>query len=522
VSFSQRRRNIRPIRKHGGVPEDIRLTRACRELDPDTPSAADQELIAMPTPPTEHGHLHAVPNEPADPTPPSLSGSHHPVVVIGGGQAGLSTSWWLNDRGIDHVVLESHRAGHEWRDRRWDSFCLVTPNWQCQLPGFGYEGDAPDGFMVRSDIERYLDAFVDSFKPPLVEGVRVTGLTGRSDGTFEIGYLAGDERGTLTGDQVVIATGPYQVPRTPRLAERLPEHLSQLHSSEYRNPDQLPRGAVLVVGTGQSGCQIAEDLHLAGRTMHLATGTAPRVARFYRGRDCVAWLSEMGTYTKGIDQFDDSEAVRHKTNHYVTGRDGGRDIDLRRFALEGMVLHGRLTDVVSGRPRFSTDLRANLDGADEVAEGIKDSIDAYIAANGIDAPVEARPAPVWQPGPEADEPTELDLDAAGIRTVIWSTGFGRDHRWIELPVFDGRGYPTHDRGVTSQPGLYFMGLPWQYTWGSGRFSGVGDDAEHVVDEIARTRRGTVADGLHWLAGTPSSTFPDDTRDDDWVAPRTAS
>lgn len=469
---------------------------------------------------SENTHLHAVPN------PVELDGAHHSVIVIGGGQAGLSMSWWLTSHGVDHVVLEADKAGHEWHDRRWDSFCLVTPNWQCALPGFPYSGPDPDGFMVRDQIVEYLDKFVASFGPPLVEGIRATRLRARTDGRFEIGFEtsteAGTATGTLTGDQVVVATGPYQVPRTPRLAERLPDHVTQLHSAQYRNPEQLPDGAVLVVGTGQSGCQIAEDLHLAGREVHLATGTAPRVARFYRGRDCVAWLSDMGTYTKGIDKFADGEAVRFRTNHYVTGRDGGRDIDLRRFAAEGMRLHGRLAGISGSALDFGPQLRANLDGADAVAESIKDSIDAFIEANGIDAPVEERRAPVWEPGPDADLPERLDLVETGINTVIWSTGFGRDNRWIELPIFDGRGYPTHDRGVTSQPGLYFLGLPWQYTWGSGRFSGVAADAEHLAGEIVRTRRAVVADGLYWLAGTPSSTFPDETRDDDWVAVRTAS
>lgn len=458
---------------------------------------------------TAPSHLHVVP----DTVRAGIDGTHRSVVVVGGGQAGLSASWWLAHRGIDHVVLESSTAGHEWADRRWDSFCLVTPNWQCALPGFPYDGPDPDGFMVREEIGAYLEEFVASFDPPLVEGVRATALRAREDGAFEIRT----DRGTLSADQVVVATGPYQVPRTPRMAERLPDDVLQLHSSQYRNPGQLPEGAVLVVGTGQSGCQIAEDLHLAGRTVHLATGTAPRVARFYRGRDCVAWLSEMGTYTKGIDQFADAEAVRHRTNHYVTGRDGGRDIDLRRFALEGMALHGRLTRIADGVLHFDGSLRANLDGADAVCEGIKDSIDAHIAAHGIDAPREERPGPVW--APTSEDPEHIDLAAAGITTVVWSTGYGRDDRWIELPVFDGRGYPTHDRGVSSQPGLYFVGLPWQYTWGSGRFAGVAADAEHVVRRIVDTRLSQVADGLHWLAGTPSSTFP---RDEDWVAPRSAS
>jgi putative flavoprotein involved in K+ transport len=227
----------------------------------------------------------------------------------------------------------------------------------------------------------------------------------------------------------------------------------------------------------------------------------------------------MGTYTRGIDQFDDADAVRFRANHYVTGRDGGHDIDLRAFAREGMALHGRLTGISNGRLTFGRDLRANLDGADAVSESIKDSIDAYILRQGVDAPVEARYTPVWEPGPEAENPPDLELAAADITTVIWSTGYGRDDRWIELPIFNGRGYPTHDRGVTSQPGLYFIGLPWQYTWGSGRFAGVAADAEYLAKEIVATRRSAVATGLHWLAGTPQETYP---LDDDWFAPRTVA
>src|SRR5882757_8348945 len=378
----------------------------------------------------------------------SVDGLHRSVVVIGGGQAGLSMSYCLMNRAIDHLVLEREQVGHEWANRRWETFCLVTPNWQCQLPGFGYQGDDPDGFMLRDQIVAYLRAYARSFESPLVEGVSATRLRQEATGGFSIETSAG----RLTADQVVLATGPYQVPLRPRLADRLPDELVQVHSSEYREPDQLPPGEVLVVGTGQSGCQIAEDLHLAGRRVHLCVGGAPRTARRYRGKDVVDWLHEMGYYDMPIHEHPQQERVRAKANHYVTGRDGGRDIDLRRFAREGMRLHGRLAAITGdGTLSFGPELRANLDGADAVSEGIKDSIDAYIDANGIDAPVEERRAPVWQPGPEADEPYELDLAEAGITTVIWSTGFGRDNRWIELPIFDGRGYPTHDRGVTSQP-----------------------------------------------------------------------
>lgn len=439
-----------------------------------------------------------------------LEGVHHSVVIVGGGQAGLSMSHCLTQRSVDHIVLEPDRVGHEWRDRRWDSFCLVTPNWQCQLPGFPYSGDDPDGFMVRDEIVRYIEAYAKSFDPPVVEGVAATRLRRDRKGR----YLVGTSHGELIADQVVLATGPYQVPLIPRLADRLPGELTQIHSSQYRGPDQLPPGEVLVIGTGQSGCQIAEDLHLAGRQVHLAVGSAPRVARFYRGRDVVAWLDALGYYRKAVDEFADVDAVRFRVNHYVTGRDGGRDIDLRAFARDGMRLYGRLAGVTGTTLRFAPDLGKNLDHADAVAESIKDSVDSYIDAHGIDAPPEPRYTPVWTP---EREPTQSDLGDTGITSVIWSTGFGRDDRWIEVPVFDGRGYPTHDRGVTISPGLHFLGLPWQHTWGSGRLSGVADDAAYLADRIVT---GTASDHLfRWIAGTSTSTYP---RDDEWVAPRTVA
>lgn len=425
---------------------------------------------------------------------PSVAGAHYPVAVVGGGQAGLSASYHLRERGIDHIVIEANRVGCEWRERRWDSFCLVTPNWQCKLPGFPYRGTDPDGFMTRDEIVRYLEDYAAFVRPPLVEGVRVTRLRRGVPGPFELTTTAG----ALTADQVIVATGPYHGPAIPRMAERLPSHVTQVHSSRYRNPESLPDGAVLVVGTGQSGCQIAEDLHLAGRQVHLAVGGAPRVARFYRGRDCVAWLDEMGHYAKNIGEFDDAEAVRMRVNHYVTGRDGGRDIDLRAFARDGMRLYGRLVGVDGPALRFADDLKANLDHADAVAEGIKDAIDAYIEAHGIRAPGEARYTPVWQP---VDPPRELDLEVAGITSVVWATGFTRDHRWVEVPVFDGRGYPMHWRGVTNCPGLYFLGLPWQYSWGSGRFEAVGRDAEFLAGHIDAGRR--LADVCGVLTGAPS-------------------
>ncbi|HEY5752626.1 MAG TPA: MSMEG_0569 family flavin-dependent oxidoreductase [Chthoniobacterales bacterium] len=402
--------------------------------------------------------------------------SNFSVIIIGGGQAGLSMSYYLKERGIDHVVFERDRIAESWRTKRWDSFCLVTPNWQCTLPGFHYSGNDPDGFMVKNDIVAYIEAYAKSFNPPVKEGVTVGNLRRNEAGIFEVNTSIGG----FTANQVVVAVGGYHTPVIPRLSDRFPADIVQIHSAHYKNPGLLPPGNVLVVGTGQSGCQIAEDLHLAGRGVHLCVGGAPRTARRYRGKDVVAWLHEMGYYDKPIHEHPQKERVRAKANHYVTGRDGGRDIDLRKFALEGMLLHGRLREIEGTTLRFADDLEENLDKADSVSESIKTSIDEFIAANDIDAPVEERYRPPWKPtGPPAD----LDLTTANITSVIWGVGYRMDYRWIDLPLFDGKGYPGHERGVTSMPGVYFLGLPWQHTWGSGRFSGVAQDARFLADCI---------------------------------------
>jgi len=401
--------------------------------------------------------------------------SHYSAVVVGGGQAGLSASYWLSRAGFDHVVFEKKTAMHKWRDGRWDAFCLVTPNWQCQLPGHPYAGSDPHGFMVKDEILEYLDAFRRKVDAPLRENVEVQSVEHVGD-RFRITSTDG----ICTANAVFLATSLYGEPSVPRFAERVPDSIVQLHTVDYRNPAVLPEGAVVVVGSGQSGAQIAEDLHLAGRKVHMVTGNAPRCARFYRGRDVVDWLWDIGQYQ--ITVADDGMGhKRHDTNHYLTGREGGRDIDLRVFAKQGMSLYGRLTTVEQGRMMFEPNLRSNLDEADRVYNGINALIDRHIAANGI-AATEGKPyVPVWIP---TDEAAALDLSAAGVGAVVWATGFTPDWSYVRLPIFDGTGYPTHRRGVTNVPGAYVLGLPWLWTWGSGRFLSVGRDAEHVVKEEA--------------------------------------
>jgi putative flavoprotein involved in K+ transport len=410
------------------------------------------------------------------PAPAVLAG-HFDAVVVGGGQAGLATSFHLLEQGVDHVVLERDRVACSWREDRWDSFCLVTPNWQCRLPSFPYSGDDPDGFMLKDEIVAYVEDFAASFSPPLYEGVAVERVAA-ADGCFRVSTSSGE----ITTDQVVLAVGGYHVPSIPRFGAALPRRVTQLHSSRYRNASSLPDGSVLVVGSGQSGAQIAEDLHLSGREVHLSVGTAPRVARFYRGRDCVAWLEDMGHYDMPIEQHPEGLAARREPNHYVTGRDGGRDIDLRAFARDGMHLHGRLVGADGEQLRFAGDLRANVDAADATAERIKDAIDRFIADEGIPAPVEERYRPVWAPA--SDGETSIPLRAADLSSVVWATGFRAEWSWVDVPAFNGGGYPAHHRGVTTVPGLYVVGLPWLHTWGSGRFAGISRDAGHVAKRVA--------------------------------------
>lgn len=416
---------------------------------------------------------------------PEAAPEHHSVVIVGAGQAGLSLSHYLQQRGIEHLVLEKHTPMHAWRTQRWDAFCLVTPNWQCKLPGHDYNGPEPHGFMKKAEIIGYLEGFLAKVNPPLRTGVTVQHVRVRADGVCDVRTSAG----AFTADHVVVASGGYHRPIVPRLAERLPTHIRQLHSEQYRNAEALPPGEVLVVGSGQSGAQIAEDLHLAGRRVHLAVGDAPRCARFYRGRDVVDWLADMGYYDMPVHAHPLREGVRDNTNHYVTGRDGGRDIDLRAFARQGMKLYGLLDALDEGVLHFQDTLREALDRADQTYNGINAAIDKHIADKGIDAPPPSAYAPVWQP---EGEHTRLDLAASGITSVIWCIGFQPDFQWVDAPVFNGRGQPVHHRGVSPQAGLYFLGLPWLHTWGSGRFSGVARDALYLAEQIDARLRGPVA------------------------------
>jgi putative flavoprotein involved in K+ transport len=412
---------------------------------------------------------------------------HVDTLVIGGGQAGLSTSYWLRRAGIDHLVVERRRElGGAWHDR-WDSFHLVAPNFTLILPGMPYAGPEPDAFMPRAGVIEYVKAYGAFTEAPVRLGCAVTRLA-RSDGRFE----AQTDDATISADNVVLATGPHQRPKIPSAARLLAPHVRQLHSHDYRRPAQLPPGGVLVVGTGQSGAQIAEELHADGRDVHLAVSMCPSVPRRYRGRDVIWWLmqsflhgDEVGVHFPTVADLP-SPAARFGCIPHLSGKDGGHDINLRDFARRGIHLYGGLESIEGAQARFTSDLGERLAFADRrFDEEFRPLFDAYIAAAGIDAPADDRP-----PADDFVPPvvTEVDLDRAGIRSVLWATGYRLDFSWVDIPVFDDWGYPRHVRGVTEQPGLYAVGLPWLHSEPSGVFAGVGADAAHVVEHIASRRR----------------------------------
>lgn len=409
--------------------------------------------------------------------------SHYKVIIVGGGQAGLSASYYLKKENISHLILDRGEIGDSWAKRRWDSFCLVTPNWQCRLPGFNYDGNDPKGFMVKDEIVDYVKRYAASFNPPIKGNVEVNKVY-KKEG--ELIFTITTSIGDFTADKVIIAAGAYHIPNILPISKEFDTSVQQLHSANYKNPEQFKEGAVLVVGSGQSGAQIAEDLHIAGKKVYLSVGTAPRAPRTYRGKDAVEWLEDMGYYDQPIELHPDPEEARHKTNHYLTGRDGGRDIDLRKLATEGVVLRGQIKGVKEGHIEFNDDLTYNLDEADKTYTRIQKNIDAYIENNAIDAPPATRYKPFWKPTIVNKSP--LDYKKEAIKTVVWCTGFKVDYSWVDFhKVYDERGFPIYHRGVTEEKGLYFIGLPWLHTWGSGRFSHVAQDAayigKHIVDEL---------------------------------------
>jgi putative flavoprotein involved in K+ transport len=400
------------------------------------------------------------------------------TIVIGAGQAGLSVSYHLTRRGREHLVLERGEVADTWRTKRWDGFYLNTPNWAQQLPGHEYRGPEPDAFSPLAEVVSYLEDYARAIPAPVRRGVRVTAV--RRDG--ETNRVETDD-GELLATNVIVAAGAYQRPTPQRLSGAAPSDLLQLHTSEYRNPEQLAPGGVLIVGGGQSGCQIADELNESGRVTYLSVGRCGRFPRRYRGREVVRWLIDLGLTEDRVERLP-SPAARLACNPPVSGNDGGHDCHPRWLARRGTVLVGRVTGFRDGNAVLSPTLEEDLAWGDEFAATLRRRMDEYAAENGLDVP-DAEP----EEEPDRVAPVaELDLQAAGIGTILWANGYRPDLAWIDLPVSDADGWPAQRRGVTDLPGLYFVGVHWLHKRKSSLFLGVGEDAEYVVDHLSAGSR----------------------------------
>jgi putative flavoprotein involved in K+ transport len=404
------------------------------------------------------------------------------TIIVGGGQAGLATSYHLKQHGREHIVFEqAEKAGNAWRNDRWDSFTLVTPNWSVQLPGAHYDGNDPDGFMPKDKIVAYFERYVDKFNLPVQFNTSVLEVT-PLDAKRGKGYQVKTTGKTFQAKNVIMATGSFQKPKIPPFSANIPAGILQLHSGHYRNPSQLPDGAVLVVGAAQSGMQIAEELHQSGRTIYLATGAAPRVPRRYRGRDIVAWMVDTGFLDQPVDKLPSPKA-RLRGNPQASGKDGGHNLNLHQFARDGIKLFGHIASAQDGKVFFAPDLKENLAASDKMEKDFIELTDKFIEAHSIDVPPEELPN--LQDGFSVEVSTEVDLKAANVYTIIWAMGYTADYSLVKLPLTDGDGFPIQQHGATQYPGLYFVGTHWLTKRKSTVLIGVNEDAEHIVADMMR-------------------------------------
>jgi putative flavoprotein involved in K+ transport len=421
------------------------------------------------------------------------------VLVVGAGQAGVAMSEHLGARGVPHLVLERDRIAERWRTGRWDSLVANGPAWHDRFPGLEFADVDPDGFASREQVADYFAAYAEKIDAPIRCGVdvqRVQKNVGRP------GFRVETSDGTIDARYVVAATGPFQKPAIPPVVPGNAK-VVQLHSSSYRNPEQLPEGAVLVVGAGSSGVQIADELQRSGRKVYLSVGPHDRPPRRYRGRDFCWWLGVLNKW----DEAAPPRGAEHVTIA-VTGARGGHTVDFRALAADGITLVGMTSWFEDGRLHFASDLPVNIANGDAKYLRMLDEADDYVARNGLDLPEEPE-ARVFGPDPECvvDPLCELDLATAGVTSIVWATGFVSDYGWLLVDAFDADGKPRHTRGVSSEPGIYFLGLPWQSRRGSSFIWGVWHDAAYVAEHIAIQRsylaydRAIRSSGPHLTADT---------------------
>lgn len=402
------------------------------------------------------------------------------TLVVGGGQAGLAMSEHLSNCGVPHLVLERHRIAERWRSERWDSLVANGPAWHDRFPGMEFPDIDPDAFAPKEMVADYFVAYAEKIAAPVRCGVEVKDVQRNAGGR---GFRAETSEGAIEATYVVAATGPFQRPVIPAV---VPEDadVMQIHSNAYRNPDQLPEGAVLVVGAGSSGVQIADELLRAGKRVYLSVGPHDRPPRSYRGRDFVWWLGVLGKW--------DAQTPEPGTEHVtisVSGAYGGQTVDLRRLAAQGMTLLGLTRSFQDGVLNFAPDLADNLAQGDANYLSVLDEADAYVARNGLDLPQEPDARKI-EPDPDCvtDPILEINLAEAGIASIVWATGFAVDYSWLKVDAFDEKGRPKHQRGVSAEPGIYFLGLPWLSRRGSSFIWGVWHDAKHLADHISTQRK----------------------------------
>lgn len=397
------------------------------------------------------------------------------TVVIGAGQAGLAMSAVLQERGLDHLVLERRRIGERWRTERWDSLRFQFPNSTLELPGWAYAGDDEHGFAHWREIVRVIDRYAASMRPPVRQHSEVTEL--RTDGRE---FVLSVPDGTIRARQVVVATGPFQRPWIPELSAHIAPSVMQTDPTRYRGPQDLPDGGVLVVGSGASGCQIGEELLRTGRTVFLSVSRHRRVPRRFRGKDVYWWLDRLGRFSQTIDSFPGQQPP---PSTVVTGVDGGYDVDVRAMAARGVHVLGRVRGVSNGRLALASDANVILDAADAAFAGFVAAA-RDVATSGLDSELaDEEPISAAAHGNVA-EPESLDLARENVAAIVWATGYDYDYGWLQAPVIDAHGRPLQRRGVSPVAGLYFLGLHWMHTFKSGLFSGVGSDAEYLADRVS--------------------------------------
>lgn len=393
------------------------------------------------------------------------------TIIIGGGQAGLAISHCLSRRGIDHVLLERGQVGERWRSERWDSLRLLTPNWMTRLPGGGYRGPDPDGFMTRGETIAFLNDYAERISAPLIEGTTVEAVEHRLSE-----FRVSTDRGEWRSRSVVIATGHCDRAFVPGTARRLAPAYRQLVPSNYRSPDQLPNGGVLVVGASATGIQLAEEIHLSGRPVTLAVGRHTRLPRSFGGRDIFWWLDRLGLLDKSVHDMSDLAAARRQPSLQLIGSSHRRDIDLATLAGIGIRIVGRVAGIDGHRAYLRRDLSQSIHTAEARLKRISALIEDFA---GEAFPPHADP---WLPG--TDEPQRLDLRQSGIRSVLWATGYRRAYPWLKLPVLDSAGEIVHEGGVCRLPGLVVLGLNFLRRRNSSFIDGVGRDAEMLADHLA--------------------------------------